>query len=53
MEDQKHKDKKPEPSFACAICGRIFPMSELADACSGEPLCKDCYAEKESCGCAD
>jgi len=43
-----------EPKMTCPVCGRDFaPAALMWSELTEQPLCPDCLAEEESCGCAD
>jgi hypothetical protein len=43
-----------EPEITCPICDRDFaPAAMVWSEQNKQPLCPQCLAEEESCGCAD
>jgi hypothetical protein len=51
---EEKKQVQDENHLRCQVCNRIVKIEECSwQEDDGEICCRDCWAERESCGCSD
>jgi hypothetical protein len=54
VEEEKGAPEQEPETITCDVCGRPVPAEAIWwEEDSGLMCCRECRAEKESCGCSD